>query len=464
MKSTAARRPHWLSANEESLGVAVTETDSIGISALRKASWRLLPLLFLGYALAFMDRVNISFAALQMNQALHFSATIYGLGGGLFFLSYSLFEVPSNLLLLRFGARRWIARIMISWGLLATCMLFVRTPLQFYVLRFLLGAAEAGFFPGAVYYVTQWFPASHRGRAISRFYVAAYLSSSVMAGIAAPLLGLNGRLGLAGWQWLFLVEGAPALLLGLVILRRLSDNPGEARWLTDAERSWLQTSLSAEKMAGADDNHGFARALLDGRVWLLGLCNMCIMGGLYSFLLSAPSLLKDATRWSTSHVGLLMSGTALLSAFFMLLNGAQSDRTGERYMHTLVPICLISAAFLSMGLFAITGVVVSAYIVFYCCHAAAQGSFWLIPSDTLHGSAAAGGLAAINTIGQMGSFFGPVAWGMAKDHTGSYRLGLLSVSLLYMSAAVLLLVMRYAAQSDIRTQGPLVLEMTELGD
>jgi ACS family tartrate transporter-like MFS transporter len=191
----------------------MNDADSVGISALRKASWRLLPLLFLGYAVAYIDRLNISFAALQMNQDLHFSATIYGIGGGLFFLSYSAFEVPSNLMLLRFGARRWFARIMITWGLIAAGMMFVRTPLEFYVMRFLLGAAEAGFVNGAFYYLTLWFPASYRGRATSRFYVAFAFSSATMAAVAAPLLNLNGKLGLAGWQWLFLVEGAPAVLL-----------------------------------------------------------------------------------------------------------------------------------------------------------------------------------------------------------------------------------------------------------
>src|SRR5580658_2767857 len=198
-------------------------SSDIGRSALAKASWRLLPLIGLGYGVAYMDRVNISFAALRMNQDLHFSASVYGLGGGLFFLSYALFEVPSNLFLVRFGARRWIARIMLTWGLLAMGMMFVRTPVQFYVMRFLLGLAEAGFFPGVIYYLTLWFPAQHRGKAISRFYVAWPLSSVVMGAVAGTLLNLQGRLGLAGWQWLFLVEGLPALAMSGVILLLLPD-------------------------------------------------------------------------------------------------------------------------------------------------------------------------------------------------------------------------------------------------
>ncbi len=186
--------------------------DTVGRSALRKASWRLLPLIGLGYGIAYMDRINISFAALRMNDDLGFSATVYGLGGGLFFVSYALLEVPSNVMLMKFGARRWIARIMFTWGVIAVGMMFVKTPMQFYVMRFLLGAAEAGFFPGVVFYLMHWFPAHERGRAISRFYVALPLSSILMGSIAGALLGLDGQLGLKGWQWLFLVEGLPAIL------------------------------------------------------------------------------------------------------------------------------------------------------------------------------------------------------------------------------------------------------------
>jgi MFS transporter, ACS family, tartrate transporter len=426
----------------------MTDGDSVGTTAIRKASWRLLPLLFLGFAVAYIDRLNISFAALQMNQELHFSATIYGIGSGLFFLSYSLLEVPSNLMLLHFGPRRWIARIMITWGLIAAGMMFVRTPLQFYVMRFLLGAAEAGFVNGVFYYLTLWFPASYRGRATSRFYVAVPLSAAVMAALAAPLLGLNGRLGLAGWQWLFLIQGAPAVLLAPVILFRLPDDPTKAGWLTETERAWLQSRLSAERKAlGEHGEPGFARALLDRRVWLLGLCNMFILGASYTFNLSAPALLKGASHWNTAQVGLLMSATALLGAFCMLFNGAHSDGRCERYLHTLVPYCLVAGAFLAMGFSVVPGVVVLAYIVFYSCHMAGQGSFWLIPSDTLHGRSVAGGFAMVNTIGQMGSFLGPIAWGFAKDHTGSYQLGLFSVSFSFMAAVVLLLLIRRTVRS-----------------
>jgi ACS family tartrate transporter-like MFS transporter len=215
------------------MGPVDVSDEQIGRAAISKASWRLLPLMALGYGIAYMDRVNISFASLQMNQDLHFSATVYGLGGGLFFLSYAILEVPSNLLLVRFGARRWLARIMLTWGLLAAGMMFVRTPMQFYVMRFLLGAAEAGFFPGVVFYLMQWFPAAHRGRAISRFYVAFPISSAVMGAIAGSLLKFDGQFGLAGWQWLFLVEGIPAVVLSAVFLALLPNGPTEASWLSN---------------------------------------------------------------------------------------------------------------------------------------------------------------------------------------------------------------------------------------
>lgn len=421
-------------------------SDAIGAAALRKASWRLLPLLFLGYGFAYIDRLNIGFAALQMNEQLHFSATIYGLGGGLFFLSYALCEVPSNLLLLRFGARRWLARIMISWGLISVGMLFVRTPMEFYVMRFLLGAAEAGFFPGVVYYLTQWFPASYRGRAISRFYVAYAVSAAVMGALAGPLLGLDGHLGLAGWQWLFLVEGAPAVLLGAVILMCLPDTPAEARWLTEAERAWIESRRAAETVGVAGDP-GFARALFDQRVWLLGLCNVCILGASYAFNLSAPTVLKEVTNWSAGQVGLLISGAALFGALLMVVNGAHSDSRRERYLHTVVPLIVVAVAILGIGLSMTTSLVAPAFVLYSGGTAAVQATFWLIPCDSLRGRSAASGLAAIGCIGMLGAFIGPLAWGLAKDHTGSYQLGLVSISITYAIAVLLLLLIRRWARS-----------------
>ena len=419
-----------------------------GRSAIRKASWRLLPLIGLGYGIAYMDRVNISFAALQMNEDLHFSATVYGLGGGLFFLSYALLEVPSNLLLVRFGARRWIARIMLTWGLLAAGMMFVRTPAQFYTMRFLLGAAEAGFFPGVVFYLTQWFPTEHRGRAVSRFYVALPLSSVVMGSIAGSLLELHGLLGLAGWQWLFLVEGIPAIVLSVVILMSLPDAPATAAWLTADERRWIHDRLAADRAAlGGSADHNLARALLDPRVLRLGVCNLLILGASYAFILSAPTVLQGTTRWSTTQVGLLMSLTGVAGAVSMMVNGWHSDRRRERHWHTVIPLTLIAGAFLVMGVSTAPWIVVLAYVVVFMGQNAVQATFWLIPSDMLHGRSAAVGVAAIGSIGMVGSFIGPYAWGIAKDFTGSYQAGLLCLVVPHLAAAAIVLAVRHALRS-----------------
>jgi ACS family tartrate transporter-like MFS transporter len=424
---------------------------AIGHAAIRKATWRLLPLIGLGYGIAYMDRINISFASLQMNEDLHFSATVYGLGGGLFFLSYALLEVPSNLLLVRFGARRWIARIMLTWGVLAAGMMFVKTPTQFYTMRFLLGAAEAGFFPGVLFYLMQWFPSEHRGRAVSRFYIALPLSSAVMGAIAGSLLKLHGQAGLAGWQWLFLVEGIPAILLSAGILFLLPDTPAAASWLTSSERSWIANRLAADRMAlGGSVDHNLARALLDPRVWQLGLCNVLIMGTNYAFILSAPAVLQGSTHWSATAVGLLMSATGVLGAVSMILTGWHSDRRRERHLHTVVPLLLIAGAFLAMGVSIAPSIVVPAYVVLFAGQMAVQAAFWLIPSDVLHGRSAAVGVAAIGSIGMVGAFIGPYAWGIARDVSGSYQTGLLWLVVPTLAAAAIVLAVRRAARSGAR--------------
>ncbi len=422
--------------------------DNIGRTALSKASWRLLPLIALGYGIAYIDRSNISFASLQMNQDLHFSASVYGFGAGLFFLSYASLEVPSNLLLVRFGARRWIARIMLTWGVLAAAMMFVRSPIQFYVMRFLLGVAEAGFFPGAIYYLMQWFPAEYRGRAISRFYIAFPLSSAVMGAVAGPLLNLHGYYGLSGWQWLFLLEGLPAVVLGAVILLYLPESPAKAKWLTNDERSWILQRLAADKAAlGNTPQHGLLRTLMDPRVLKLGFCNFCIMFSTYAFTFSAPAVLKEATRWDTTSVGLMMSLAALLGAAAMALNGWHSDRRRERYLHVVVPLALMASAFVVLGTSTFTGVLIAAYVLVVICTHGVQAAFWLIPSDALHGRAAAIAVAAIGSIGMIGAFIGPYAWGLAKDYTGSYQGGLLAVAVPFIASAVVLLRVRTAARS-----------------
>jgi ACS family tartrate transporter-like MFS transporter len=418
--------------------------DAMETAVLRKASWRILPLLGLGYGAAYMDRINIGFAALRMNADLHFSATVYGLGAGLFFLAYAAFEVPSNLLLARFGARRWMARIMLTWGLLASAMMFVRTPLEFYVMRFLLGLAEAGFFPGVIYYLTLWFPLAHRGRAISRFYVAWPLSSLVMGAVAGSLLGLNGTLGLAGWQWLFLIEGLPAIALSAVFLFALPDSPEGARWLSPTEKAWLAGRLAGDNPVFAD--HHMWRVLRQGPMLALGVANLLILGSFYAFNLSAPVYLAGATGLSAAKVGYVIAVSGLLGAISMLSAGWISDRTGERYWHMAIPLALMAGAFAVMSQTHAPGVVVGAFLAAAMCNAAVGAIFWTAPAPFLTPRSAALGLAAINCVGQTGSFFLPWAWGVARDRTGSFQAGLTALPVAFLIAAGLVLYLKGRAR------------------
>ena len=414
--------------------------DAIEVAVLRKASWRILPLLGLGYGAAYMDRINIGFAALRMNTDLHFSATVYGLGAGLFFLAYAAFEVPSNLLLARFGARRWMARIMLTWGILASAMMFVRTPLEFYAMRFLLGLAEAGFFPGVIYYLTLWFPLAHRGRAISRFYVAWPLSSLVMGAVAGSLLGLNGTFGLAGWQWLFLIEGLPAIALSAVFLFMLPDTPQKAPWLSAPEKAWLAARLAADHPAPAD--HHMWRTLRQGPMLALGLANLLILGSFYAFNLSAPVFLAGATGLSPAKVGYVIAASGLLGAISMLSAGWLSDRTGERYWHMAIPLTLMAGAFAVMSQTHAPSVIVGAFWAAAICNAAVGAIFWTAPAPFLTPRSAAMGLAAINCVGQSGSFFLPWAWGVARDRTGSFQAGLTALPVAFLIAAGLVLYLK----------------------
>jgi ACS family tartrate transporter-like MFS transporter len=421
------------------------DDEALERATIRKIAWRLLPLIAVGYGIAFIDRVNISFASLQMNRDLHFSATIYGLGAGLFFVSYAALEVPSNLALVRFGARRWIARIMLTWGLLAAGMMFVRTPMHFYVMRFLLGAAEAGFFPGVIYYLNQWFPAHYRGRAVSRFYIAAPLSGVVMGAVAGSLLGLQGHLGLAGWQWLFLVEGAPAIIMSLVFLIWLTERPADARWLSDDQRQWLETRLAAERaQAAASGDHHIFKALLDPRVVAFTVVNFCYLGSYYAFNLSAPAVLQAATGLSTGNVGFLVSAGGLTGAAGMMFIGWHSDLRRERYLHLAVPLVLVAACFGVMAFGHGPLLIGATYLVFMAAYFAVAGAFWTAPGEMIDPRALAVAVAVINGVGQVGSFLAPRAWGIVRDATGDFHVGLTALIVPYILAAVIVLGLRQA--------------------
>ena len=407
-----------------------------GARVLARAGWRIIPLLGLAYLVAFMDRSNISFAAKTMNADLGFSATIYGIGGGVFFLSYALFEIPSNILLERVGARRWIARIMISWGVIAAAMMFVRTPWQFYSLRFLLGLAEAGFFPGVIFYLSLWFPRAARGRAISRFYISGPLTRVVMGVASVWLLAMNGVGGLKGWQWLFVGEGLPAVLVGFLVLWLLPDRPETVGWLSTAERRWLVDQLAAE--TGPARHRGPLAALRLPVVLLLGMVGFLTTCAYYSFTLSEPQILAQQTGWSAVSVGYLVSAGGLAGAAGMLFTGWLSDRSGTR-----MPFMIGSTAGVMMGygLFALNGghtlglaLGLVAYALYVACWGSVTLSVWMLCSDVVAPADMAVATAMVNTMSQIGAFFGPIAWGVAKDATGTYHLGFIGLMVVQATA------------------------------
>ena len=404
----------------------LTDTDAIARSAMTKALWRILPLAGLAYLCAYTDRVNIGFAAATMNVDLGFSATIYGLGAGLFFLGYALFEVPSNLLSVRYGSRRWLARIMITWGLLSAGMTLVSTPLQFYVLRFLLGVAEAGFFPGVIYYFSHWFPPSHRGRAVSRFYVASPLSSMVLGAVSGWMLALDGRVGLQGWQWLFLLQGLPSVAVGLLLLRYLPERPADVAWLTDAEKAWIEGELAREQASIGPPRHdGLLAALRNPRVRQLGVLGLLQIGSITTLVLSAPLVLTAATGQSTGVVGRIVSLGGLLGAAAMLWAGSVADRRGTRISDALLYSIVLTIAFVTLALSSSAVVTVGAYLIFAtACFTMPMlvASGW---TDLLSARELAVGGAAINTLAQVGAFVTPYAWGALRDATGGFRAGLL---------------------------------------
>jgi ACS family tartrate transporter-like MFS transporter len=425
-------------------------TSEVGRTAMRKAFWRILPLIGLAYLCAYTDRVNVSFAAAEMNADLGFSATIYGLGGGLFFLGYALFEVPSNLLCVRYGPRKWLARIMITWGALSAAMMFTSTPLQFYTLRFLLGVAEAGFFPGVIYYLSHWFPPCHRGRAVSRFYVAGPLTSIVLGGVSGFLLDLDGRAGLQGWQWLFIAQGLPSVLIGLVLLRFLPARPTDVSWLSVDEKAWIAGELGREQARLATgERHGTLAALRNPRVLQLGLMGILLIGAITTLVLSAPLVLTAMTGLSTKAVGVIVTLGGILGAVVIVVAGNYADAREARFPDAFVYSLLFALAFLALALSTSTIVTIAAYLAF----AAACFTIPMLTSsgwaDLLSARELAVGGAGINTLSQIGAFVTPFAWGVLKDATGDYRAGLL---LLFMMAVSLSAMLHWLCRQIRRTQ------------
>ncbi len=404
------------------------------IGTLTKVTKRLVPFLIVCYFVAYLDRVNVGFAALTMNQDLGLSQTAFGFGAGIFFLAYFVFEVPSNLLLERFGARKWIARIMLSWGILSGLMAFIPNIARgtglsnegtFYLLRVLLGAAEAGFFPGIIFYLTLWFPTSYHARIVGYFMAAIPLSTVIGAPISGALLYLHGGLGLAGWQWLFLIEAIPAIILAVVVFFYLTDRPADATWLAADERNWLSDKLLAEqRQREAVREYTVMEVLFNPKVIGLSLVYFGAVATNYGLSFFLPQIVK-AFGLNTFLTTLVSAAPYLVGVIGMIWWGRRSDRVAERRFHTAIPLFIAAAGIaistmLDDPTLKMIALSIAGFGIFACLPV-----FWALPTAFLSGAAAAAGIAVINSIGNLAGFAGPFAMGWMRDHTGSYTSGLL---------------------------------------
>ncbi|MGV6477423.1 MFS transporter [Azotobacter vinelandii] len=415
-----------------------TPDDSLHAGTMARLNLKLIPFLMLLYLIAYIDKANISVAALQMNADLGLTARMYGIGVGLFFVTYILLEVPSNLILSRVGARRWIARIMITWGLVAASMSLVRSADQLYVMRLLLGAAEAGFTPGIIYYLAQWYPRSDRARAMSFFYIGAALASVIGLPLSGAFLHLDGLLGIAGWRWLFLLEGLPAAVLGVVVLRYLPESPERTHWLDAAQKRWLTRTLAAERETTAISHHdAWHVAFRSRQVWLLSLFWLLQAFGTIGITLFLPLIVQSVSGQGAFTVSLLSALPFLFACLFMYLNGRRSDLSGERGLHLGGP--LLGAGIL-LGTAVITDSQPLAYAMLVFTVAlnwAATPVFWATTTEYLSGPAAAVSIALINAIANIAGLGLPPVMGWIKDTTHSYDYALLLVACALLAGGLL---------------------------
>jgi D-galactonate transporter len=413
--------------------------------AYKKATWRLIPFIFICYLFNYLDRVNVGFAKLEMLDALKLSETVYGLGAGIFFLGYVSFGVPSNLILHKLGARRWIAIMMIVWGALSACMMFVSTPLEFYVLRFFTGVAEAGFFPGMVLYFTKWFPAHKRGHVMALFMSAIPVSGLIGGPLSGWMLShfSAGQGGLDGWQWLFLLQGLPTVILGVAVMFYLNDSLAQANWLTPEEKAAMQAALEADEQARQSSRHAvhsFAHVVRHAHVWMLGIIYFSIQMGVYAINFWLPSIIKSLGFQSATTVGWLSAIPYLFAGVFMVLVGRSADRRRERRLHLAVPMLMALAGLLLAANFSSNPLIVMIGLTFATMGAlTGLPMFWPLPAAFLGSAAAAGGLALINSLGQVAGFVSPFLVGWIKDMTGSTDVALYILSSVLLIGAILVM-------------------------
>jgi ACS family tartrate transporter-like MFS transporter len=408
---------------------ALDQDKLLEAATMRRVTWRLMPFLVFAYLLCYIDRVNVGFASLQMNKAVGIDPKIYGLGAGIFFIGYFLLEVPSNLALERFGARKWIARIMLSWGVVSGAFALISGPTSFLVLRFLLGVAEAGFFPGIILYMTYWYPAEYRAKMVGIFMVAIPVAGLIGSPISGAILGMDGVLGLGGWQWIFILEALPTIVLGVMAFAYLTDRPANATWLTAEQKAWLIAKLEAERRRTARVPHmSVWKVLANKYVLIMALVYAGAAGASTSLALWMPQLVKSfgLTNFETGLVNAVPFGIA---AVWMILWGRSSDRSGERVWHNALPlmwmVLALLATFLAIGhmwpmIALLTLIAAGTY--------ASKGPFWALSSEWLGPAVAAAGLAQINALGNLSGFFFNYAIGWIKDETGSFPMALLPIA------------------------------------
>ncbi len=427
-----------------------TQDDTaLGRATMRRVSLRLIPFILLLYIFNFLDRTNVGIAALQMNRDLQFSPAAYSLGAGIFFIAYAVFEVPSNIFLARVGPRFWIARICITWGIIASAMMFVRTPMHFYVLRFLLGVAEAGFFPGIVFYLSQWFPATMRARAQSRFMLGIPLANTIGGFVGGWLLTLDGRLGIAGWQWLFVLEGIPSVLLGVSVLFVLTDKPADARWLDGQQREWLVARMQRDEDTSRAP-HGLPplRALRNGFLWLTAIAFMLVNTGAYAYQFWGPTIIRDTLGTSSVETGYVVALIGVVSAITMLLVSKSSDRMNERFLHAAGSVLLVCVGAAGVALLPTPALRICALALMPMGMCSFLSPYFCLPGMLFRGSALAAAIALVNSIGNVGGFLGPNVIGTLVSVTGSNDGAFLSLAALaFVGASIIVVLRRHASVS-----------------